>query len=420
MERGIVRVDIGKIFGKIAIIIAFFYPMTCSIYAALTKNAIKVPYTFVLSCAFILLSALISRKRVAFNNFQIALSVGIIIIILNMIFIGGQMDFELAQMVLLLFFVVFLSQDDYWFSFALSVIEIVGLFYATTVFFQAFFPNQFEAIAKQYLPESRLDVFFMFARGGIFSGLTSQVSIVGCYIVSGLFVRMAKVIAKREDSIRVHIFEWVEIVYFSASILLIGKRAHLIFSILTVIAFLLIKNSNSRIRKHSGIILALFILVLATLIIVPMLPTSDSKFLVTLKRIFTADTEDVSNGRMLYYGKTMNLIIDHPFLGVGWKNAQKNIGANCHNIYLQLIAETGILAGVFLIGLLVTTFLKSKKLLERVSEIELSGRVPLYFSVLFLIFFLIYGMTGNPLYDTEYLAMLTVTISVIVYYTRKR
>ena len=115
---------------------------------------------------------------------------------------------------------------------------------------------------------------------------------------------------------------------------------------------------------------------------------------------------DMSNGRFELWGYALKLFRSNPIWGVGWRryheyalvNLHEDIEA--HNVYLQMLAECGIIGFLLyiipVIGGLIFTFCFLKKMYNRRNS-GIYRLMKLSLSV--QLFMLFYACTGNTLYD---------------------
>ena len=94
-----------------------------------------------------------------------------------------------------------------------------------------------------------------------------------------------------------------------------------------------------------------------------------------------------------------------------------------HNVYLQLLCETGIIGFTFYMTWFISILWLSIKSYRRInfyktSEFE-SANFHLKFAIGYQVFFLLYCMTGNPLYTEEMFIPYFICCSIALYYNRR-
>ena len=128
-----------------------------------------------------------------------------------------------------------------------------------------------------------------------------------------------------------------------------------------------------------------------------------------MKRIFNSIQDFVvtksinDEGRDQLWNQAIDYFLQNPLTGIGWNNYKKIFTlreTHVHNIYLQLLCETGIIGFLSFIVFFVRSLIISFKNLKvsRNNSIEFSW---ILFSLYVQIYFLLYGLSGNPLYDVE-------------------
>ena len=110
------------------------------------------------------------------------------------------------------------------------------------------------------------------------------------------------------------------------------------------------------------------------------------------------DNKDLLSGRENIYASMIELYKYSPILGIGTSNVDYLLGIGGHNIYLNVLCENGVFGlFFFLIAIFKTLQSSIKKGCDSTIDINTAY---LYLVGLFLQFyFIIYGMSGNPLYD---------------------
>lgn len=253
------------------------------------------------------------------------------------------------------------------------------------------------------------------------AGLTSHYShngmyiAVGCIIASSLYLESFN--RKKNNLIAVLIF-------FSA-LLLTQKRGPLVaVAIAVVITYFLSKREtmSQKVKRMFGF----SIIILATLYI------AYEAFPELFSVIDRFSTDNMLTNRTYLWDYAIEMFKSSPVFGHGWGSYSHTLdlttntfsisNQNAHNIYFQILAETGIVGlTCFLVPMIYTLF-KSMDLLKNMPQNH-EGRIPMFASVSMQIFFLIYGLTGNSLYDRQmyipYMLAITTYISYSVNYVRK-
>ena len=104
---------------------------------------------------------------------------------------------------------------------------------------------------------------------------------------------------------------------------------------------------------------------------------------------------------------------------------QDSVLRDAHNVFLQLLCETGIIGFSVFLSLFVYAIVQTIQLVVKSTKdlLRLSDKTKtvLVFSLCYQVFFLAYCITGNPLYDLEtvYIYILSVGFSSGVYFGHK-
>ena len=138
---------------------------------------------------------------------------------------------------------------------------------------------------------------------------------------------------------------------------------------------------------------------------------------------------DISNNRAKLYEFAIRLFVENPLFGVGWGQYRvKTVGnvtlietIETHNIYLQMLCEMGIIGfSCMIVPMINSLRLALKNVKESISEKEpIIWKSLLLFSLGYQVFFCVYGLTGNPLYDHNCLLMYLMAIMIGIVYQRR-
>lgn len=136
---------------------------------------------------------------------------------------------------------------------------------------------------------------------------------------------------------------YIPLAVFSA--ILTGSRTALIVIVPTIIYILRFVRTN-----RQKVFLFLVILIVSSFIIYPLIPESITQRLST---IFESFRRADLGGRVSLWWATLSIFIKHPIFGSGAGTLRTIIGADTHNTFLSIMAETGIIGfTLFLIMLL--------------------------------------------------------------------
>lgn len=199
----------------------------------------------------------------------------------------------------------------------------------------------------------------------------------------------------------------VGIVLSISGLFMSGKR---MFALIVMFSFVLIyilsEKKNKRIRFWGAIIL----LVISISIIYTLIPSVRELFM-RFSALSGSETT-MTSGRNVLWEKATDIFNAHRLYGIGFGAFQTYFADHynisgiqaflTHNIYYGLLAETGLIGFCLYIFFMIYILLKSVKLWRKTRKIENSNIVYLCtYSILMQIWFIIYGYTGNGIYDAN-------------------
>ena len=326
--------------------------------------------------------------------------------------------FIIIYIVLVIFFVSNREKEG-WQSSGMKFMILAGIFYASfTIWFyidKDFYINKVIGI----FPEENQRMLLIAYMRGAAAGLTKHYSLNAGLLVIGITASISYFMAKRK-SILINI---ILISTMTISLLLTGKRAHIVFIAASIIVAYYLYNSN----KKKGRILKIMLLIAGIVLIIMLLATfiPDLNLFYT-RFIETSEAGDVSLGRFMYYNQAWNIFMSNPLFGIGWGGFKyyyvnyTDVYTAVHNVYLQLLCEIGIVGCLPFLLFFITMYRNSLLLFMDVRRqkynIGENAQRYLIFSVIIQTFFLLYCLTGNPLYDAEILFPYIYGCSLCMYY----
>lgn len=280
----------------------------------------------------------------------------------------------------------------------------MALFFAVGCFVNFLLPVMFKAV---FIPlysasaqQSLADVEQFAGTSTYFAGFTSQVGYTSFFISIGVGATFCF-----KDSVFGRGWR-IFIGIMLGGLLLTGKRGPLVFLVIALsIIYFTDGYGRERIVRIVQIVGALVLayIALSTIANLTKIDGIIRIYDAVHEFLISGSVEDAGRNQLheqaLYYFKE-NLI-----LGIGWSNFKELYafrGTHVHCIYLQLLCETGLVGFcifmIFFLTRLLRTFLAVKESRFMDTPIE-NGWVK--FSLFIQMYFLLYGITGNPLYDIE-------------------
>ncbi len=239
------------------------------------------------------------------------------------------------------------------------------------------------------------------------SGVTNHYSTNSLYISVGMLAAFAKVYSGQK--------RWVfPAVFFLFANLLTSKRGPLLFSVIALVVcyFVVFK-----VRLRTILVFVASLALIA--FIISRVALGSPEVLYGIERIMSSfsglgtNAAAVLSGRDMLYREAWRMFLHNPLLGRGWGAFIAITGLPmAHNIYLQMLAECGIIGFIVLMFCLVKSLFMCAKPFLFPAGVALGGEARFYlmFSLAMQVFFILYGLTGNPLYDG------VITIPVLLSY----
>lgn len=246
------------------------------------------------------------------------------------------------------------------------------------------------------------------------SGLTShysyngQIMAIGLLISYVLFKMSPFQNGKRFDRIKYGILT----IIFMISLLLTTKRAPLLICFIAIILTEYLLATRGKVATLYKILLLVYLVAIAAIAFGDQISIL-SNIMDRLSVLFTASSlEESTTGRTFLWDRAIQLWSESPIFGSGWGtyryywvDGYQGVSIAAHNVFLQLLAEVGIVGLVlFLIPSLSILF----GLFKTVSQLARGDNrqydfndAATFFAFLFQVYFFIYCFVGAPLYDFE-------------------
>lgn len=241
-------------------------------------------------------------------------------------------------------------------------------------------------------------------------GLMPQTSHAAGCILNSFFI----VMLKEHQSRKKFIIGLILIL----GILLTGKRSHFFMGAFAYfLSFFIGFEGRRKTRKVSLGVATGVLLIIVVSIILPFLP-KDSSIAMGVNTILNFDVQDreIMHGREILYVEAIAMGNSAPLTGHGWGYFKKTTEmTDAHNIYLQLFAEQGaIIMALFIVSaiILVSTNIKLLKRLRHKFAENSKEIILARLSFCLVLFFYLYGLSGNCLYNIDFLIIFGLGVSI--------
>lgn len=322
---------------------------------------------------------------------------------------GGVYVYLLMYAVVFLMTLCLVSGVE-WFEKAFRVIQIFCVLHLAAGLFLLF--NK-DLLISRIIPlfnvgDGAIALLHQAINNGYMTGLTYHYSTMGMYMslgtiaFSGFLFNKNKKIRFREAAVFILMF---------LGVFLTGKRGALLFTVIAIIwvyVLLCLPRTEKQLKRmFIGAIVAVALFFTAY-VAVPQVKSVIERFTSA-----TGGLNELSTGRVEYFWlNALSMFEEHPVLGNGWRSFRRQIVAvfglnnanDAHNIYIQLLAEVGIVGflifAVFMIASWRAAYLAIRSNMKTENA---DPKCDMYMKValVYQTFFILYGFTGNPLYDLQ-------------------
>lgn len=291
-------------------------------------------------------------------------------------------------------------------DFIMNLLTVFGLFFALGVVLQMLFTDTFLRIQisllnSDYSSSLRRQVFFH----QMYTGWTTQTFATCIDLMLGIFGALAlwEKTGKRRY--------FIALLFMFFAYLLTGKRGPLVFLLLAIFLVSLLSSKNiKQVIKRFWKSIILFLSAGIALVSFIFINGSNSRnTIVRFIELFNSsglNGDDASNGRFELWGFAINLFLKKPITGIGWRKyheyalAYLSEDIEAHNVYLQLLAELGIIGFFLYVSVILYGMYFTYKLMKQAQKYHITSCFRLMkLSLMIQLFMFLYANTGNTLYD---------------------
>lgn len=248
-------------------------------------------------------------------------------------------------------------------------------------------------------------IFDMFYRGGSLVGFSFQTGVTGFYLAIITLFFLIEYLEEKQYFAR----KWGYLVATGGSLVLTfftGKRIFIL--LVAVISLALI---CSYYRKNAFKILVVSLLILVGIFLLLNYTEYGQTIILKMSKI------DPTTGRRGINEQMINWFWESPIYGNGVTSTLSLLGGyqNGHNIYIQILSESGILGFVIIVPIFAKNLFQSIWIYNKARTISIETKY-CAMSIVIQTLFVGWGFTGNPLYDVYPLIVYMVAIGYMSEY----
>lgn len=282
---------------------------------------------------------------------------------------------------------ILLISNDKWLEISLKMLIVTSLFFVLGSVLQILAPDLVLGFNQLHLSEVLFEQSLEFYRNGALNGFTYQTGVNGFILSILLGINLGYIYKVDKTSLK--LFLWITYFIVFYLLILTRKRGFILFSVL-LLCFIIYRMSQKKLAAF------VIVFVLSLLVLLILFATEAGSELIQR----TLNQEDFTTGRAAMIEIMWQDFLDSPLLGNGAYTTIDVVDYHHgHNIYFQVLRETGIIGFVSLLGGLLIGLIRTNKKINQF-ENNKSKKSILIMSLYFQLLFILWGVTGNPLYDT--------------------
>lgn len=308
-------------------------------------------------------------------------------------------------------------------------LKMIAIIQATGIFVQILLPGIYNSLMRLLVSDLTLQEVTRRVNDGYYTGFTREVSLTVLFLVTGIGLTTVQFFKHRDSlSSRTKRQNILVVLFLWSALIFTGKKAQPIFCIVALLVTYLVYSDTK--YKYLKISLLVGLSVVTYLFAIPILSNipSISRYVSLIQNLQTnKDIAIVTSGRTEIYQAAIELWNRNRIFGIGWNNFKSAVPSTAwfsrfdvHNVYLQVLCETGYVGAVIYYLLLAVSLYR---LLHTVSKKKITSDL-LAFDVFYFFFFLLYSITGTCLYEYGYYIIFIVALTwgeqEIVLYNKSR
>lgn len=423
------KLDLKKILWATGLAMLCYAATLSSLINRLLPGIVRYAIPAVIIVAFLLANSLKLKRYVP--DYYIPWALFFLFVIVGVVM--HRMDYLLSSTTIFLCVVlgILLMPSHRWLGIAEKILALFTGIYVFFTFFFFMFPESYPIMIELY---GYIPIGTVNGQMGYRAGLADHYSSNGIFIAVFLLLMAVSWMASTDRTKRERRDKYLRLlmsILAMVALLMTTKRGVLLWSMLSLLSTYWIV-SRRKLKSFLKLLGSCFLLLVVLTFLIERIPQLNTVFL----RFFTIGTDGSSLERLAMWKMAFSMFEENPFFGTGFWTFQERYADSlfgiyhndlrykymfAHNVYFQVLAETGLI-GLFLYLMAVGMLLRETIRLVRIYSQDENTKIRFFvqFSLCLQIFYLLYSISGNCLYDIVFyfygLAMAMAT--TIHYYDR--
>ncbi|MEI3606610.1 O-antigen ligase family protein [Pseudogracilibacillus sp. SE30717A] len=412
----------GIYISSIALFIYVFYIFTQRWYGFIIEESVL--QIGIIAIAIILLVFKPKKNgmfTINYTKIDLFWSIAIVTILLYIIFTATiDVDVQYFMYISGLFFLLFAKADIDRFDVSFKLIKVSSIIYAFGTFFHYFFTDLFHSLTFSFVPLSVKERTLELVILGYYPGLGfGQPAMAAGPMIMGIGIILANRFREKKSML----FDTFLILILIIGLIMTGKRSIMLWGIFSFILTYYFATSKNKSTRFVKVIFGLIFSSLILYIVTSYMDFIDifRRMIVTINNILAG--QDITSGRTILYERAWDIFKDNPIFGIGWEQfivvtsgQLLSRDLTVHNVYLQLLAETGLVGFLIVMLAMVYTYINTFRILKLILSSSIYSnkwKIALTFSFYYQTFFILYCLTENPFYNIVYLFMYFFSLSIV-------
>lgn len=294
----------------------------------------------------------------------------------------------------------------------INAIKITAIFEALTVILSVVMGRSFLSVFGFLYRD--IDGVWRVLQQGIGTGITGAPAYAAFVIDLGVGFYVSKIFIRR----RLEYKEWIGLITCLLGILATGKRTIIIEIVIVSLIMLVLSIDQKRYRTFLKYGFGVLVIAILAILFIPQVQ-------ITVARFLMMSGDSTMNSRTLFWSQAISIFQDNKLLGCGFASFSTydlmygtKFGYAAHNIYLEILAELGIVGAIIFSLFSISIIILSCKCLRNSRMLSIDNNaMTIHFAFYGIFSYLLYGIMENVLYcfSIQFLFMISLCLMLSSY-----